>query len=30
MPKWASGSAVNNHFTITQVKLCGLGVFELA
>jgi hypothetical protein len=30
MPKWASGSAVDNNFTITQIKLGGLGVFELA
>jgi hypothetical protein len=30
MPQWASGSAVDNDFAITQIKLCGFGVFELA
>jgi hypothetical protein len=30
MPKRASGSAVDDYFAITQIKLCGLGVFELA
>jgi hypothetical protein len=30
MPKWASGSAVDNYLAIPKIKLCGLGVFELA
>ena len=30
MPKYHSGSAVNNHFAITQIKICWLCVFELA
>jgi hypothetical protein len=30
MPKWASGSAVNNYLTITQIELGGFGILELA
>jgi len=29
MPKWASGSAMDNYFSITKIKLCRLCVFEL-
>jgi hypothetical protein len=30
MPQRASGSAVDNYLAITQIKLGGFGIFELA